>query len=352
MSSDQEPRRQLSRRTIVLAAAVAAVLVIAGVTALAWPRENEPTPHAAPNSSNEPSDNPLNGVKFYVDPDGHAPEQVRRWQGEGQTADATALRRIADQPVAKWLGNADAAGEAETAAKAAESSGRHALLVAYYIPHRDCGQYSSGGAENAAAYRDWIAKLAKGLAAHAATVILEPDAIPHTLDGCLDAEETAERYALLNEAVATLTANPDVAVYVDAGHASWIKDTSKLAQALTKVGIAKADGFALNVSNFETTSANTSYGKAISDHLDGMHFVIDTSRNGNGPYQDGDSDLRWCNPPGRALGSAPTTDTGIDRVDAFLWVKQPGDSDGSCRDGAPAAGQWWADYALKLAKTN
>jgi endoglucanase len=39
-------------------------------------------------------------------------------------------------------------------------------------------------------------------------------------------------------------------------------------------------------------------------------------------------------------------------VDAYLWVKQPGDSDGQCRTGAPAAGAWWADYALALAKAS
>ncbi|MCW2873942.1 glycoside hydrolase family 6 protein, partial [Actinacidiphila oryziradicis] len=36
-------------------------------------------------------------------------------------------------------------------------------------------------------------------------------------------------------------------------------------------------------------------------------------------------------------------------VDAYLWVKRPGESDGSCR-GAPPAGQWWSDYALRLAR--
>ncbi|MGH3927116.1 MAG: hypothetical protein ACRDTT_30325 [Pseudonocardiaceae bacterium] len=37
-------------------------------------------------------------------------------------------------------------------------------------------------------------------------------------------------------------------------------------------------------------------------------------------------------------------------MDAFLWIKEPGDSDGSCRPGEPAAGAWWPDYALTLAR--
>ena len=350
MSSDQGARRQLSRRTIVLAAVAGALLLVVGGTALAWPRD-EAAPEAAPTTTEAASDNPLHGVDFYVDPDSHAAEQVRVWQAEGQNADAATLRRIADEPVAKWIGSSDVTSKAETVAKAAESSGHRALLVAYNIPHRDCGQYSSGGAENAAAYREWIAGLANGLAAHAATVILEPDALPHTLDGCLEKTEATERYGLLREAIETLTANPDVTVYVDAGNASWIKDVTKISHALDLVGIAKADGFALNVSNFETTDKTVQYGRQLSSRLGGKHFVIDTSRNGRGPYQAGDSELRWCNPPGRALGAAPTTETGIDGVDAFLWVKQPGDSDGACRDDAPAAGSWWAEYALALAKS-
>ena len=32
-------------------------------------------------------------------------------------------------------------------------------------------------------------------------------------------------------------------------------------------------------------------------------------------------------------------------VDAFLWIKTPGESDGTC-SGGPAAGKWWGEYAL------
>jgi endoglucanase len=35
-------------------------------------------------------------------------------------------------------------------------------------------------------------------------------------------------------------------------------------------------------------------------------------------------------------------------LDALLWVKLPGESDGAC-NGGPAAGQWWQEIALELA---
>jgi endoglucanase len=103
-----------------------------------------------------------------------------------------------------------------------------------------------------------------------------------------------------------------------------------------------------------STEDNLAYGRQLSDAVPRKpHFVIDTSRNGAGPVE-GSGDVnggpRWCNPPGRVLGHAPTTETGDPRADALLWVKRPGESDGACRPGEPPAGAWWPDYALDLAK--
>ncbi|MBI3888987.1 glycoside hydrolase family 6 protein, partial [Candidatus Saccharibacteria bacterium] len=50
----------------------------------------------------------------------------------------------------------------------------------------------------------------------------------------------------------------------------------------------------------------------------------------------------------RSLGANPTLVTGISLVDAYLWIKTPGDSDGACGNDAPAAGQWWQPYADML----
>jgi endoglucanase len=86
------------------------------------------------------------------------------------------------------------------------------------------------------------------------------------------------------------------------------------------------------------------YGDRVSRLVNGKHYVIDTSRNGAGTAAN-----EWCNAKNQALGAAPTTDTKIPNADAFLWVKVPGQSDGTC-NGGPKAGAWWADYALELSK--
>jgi endoglucanase len=128
-----------------------------------------------------------------------------------------------------------------------------------------------------------------------------------------------------------------------------------------------------------------------------MPFVIDTSRNGRGtldtspyaadPYDQSASVIAglntgaWCNPPGAGAGLRPTPSTGVALVDAYLWIKTPGQSDGACaiEGGArawdftaynpwnltgdaesafdplwgmvdPAAGAWFPAQALELAE--
>lgn len=57
-----------------------------------------------------------------------------------------------------------------------------------------------------------------------------------------------------------------------------------------------------------------------------------------------------CNPSGRALGVPPTTATAGAHADAYLWVKHPGDSDGSCGRGEPGPGHFMNEYAIDLAR--
>ena len=120
-----------------------------------------------------------------------------------------------------------------------------------------------------------------------------------------------------------------------------------MARRLRSAGVGHVRGFALNVSNFMSNRSSKRYGRALARALGGSHFVIDTSRNGRGPrWANGAPQL--CNPPGRGLGRYPTAHTGSRSVDAYLWVKTPGESDGRCH-GDPSAGSWWPRYALGLA---
>ncbi|MYT97505.1 MULTISPECIES: glycoside hydrolase family 6 protein [unclassified Streptomyces] len=325
-----------------LAAATLAAALTAGCGA---PGSPSPTAADADPVRGEPA--PSAASPYWVDPDSDAARQVRAWDREGRKDDAKALRRIADRPVALWPAW-DAPGPEIVAATAdAARTKKTVVLVAYNIPHRDCGLYSAGGAKDADTYRSWIREFADAIGDAPATVVLEPDALPHIADGCTPPEHHAERYQLLSEAVDTLKAGARTTVYLDAGNPDWIVEPEKIAEPLRRAGIDRADGFSLNVSNFQSNASVKEYGALLSGSLGDAHYVIDTSRNGGGPLT-GDRAEAWCNPPGRALGTPPTTDTRDDRLDAYLWIKRPGESDGTCR-GGPEAGTWWPEYALGLA---
>ncbi|WP_189966350.1 glycoside hydrolase family 6 protein [Streptomyces violascens] len=287
---------------------------------------------------------------FWVNPDTGAARQLAAYAKAGDAAKAALIRKIAEQPVGEWIAGSDPQARVRGYTEAAAKAGRTALLVLYNIPHRDCGQFSKGGAPDDETYRAWVDEVARGIADRPATVVLEPDAVVHLVDGCTPNALHEARYALLKGAVERLKRQPATKVYVDAGNAGW-RSPDALDEPLRRAGIESADGFAVNVSNFQTTRASREFGERLSAKVGGKHFVIDTSRNGNGPYTQGDPAENWCNPPGRALGERPTTDTGGGPVDAYVWVKRPGESDGPCR-GGPRAGEWWPEYALGLASNS
>jgi endoglucanase len=301
-------------------------------------------------SGSKVTQQPKNSDPFWVNPSGNAAEQVAAYVKAGKKDDAEQIRKIAEQPTGEWIGPENPEQEARGFTEAAQKADRAAVLVLYDIPHRDCGQFSQGGAADGNAYKAWIDGVARGIGDRPATVILEPDAILHLVNQCTPAQFQEERYFLLKNAVAKLKSLKNTKVYLDAGNAGW-GHPDQIFQPLKQAGIDQADGFSVNVSNFYSTKDSIAYGKQLSAKVGGKHFVIDTSRNGNGPYTAGQADENWCNPPGRSLGEAPTTRTADPLVDAYLWVKRPGESDGTCK-GGPKAGQWWAEYALKLAKSS
>ncbi|MFE3741718.1 glycoside hydrolase family 6 protein [Streptomyces sp. NPDC059134] len=254
--------------------------------------------------------------------------------------------RIAARPAAVWFAayNPGAVtGEVRAVTAGAAGAGRVPVLVPYAIPDRDCGGASQGGAPDLAAYDGWIAEFAAGLGAGPSIVVLEPDSV--ALSDCLDAAAREARYASLARAARTIhAAAPAARVYFDAGHSGW-HPAERQAELLRAAGAASSgDGVFTNVANFHRTADEAAYARRVLAALGGparLGAVIDTSRNGNGAPTAG----KWCDPAGRALGRAPTTDTGEARIDAYLWVKLPGESDGC----TGAAGSFTPEGAYDLA---
>ncbi|MDQ3089600.1 MAG: glycoside hydrolase family 6 protein, partial [bacterium] len=281
-------------------------------------------------------------LKLYVNPNNPAQMQAKEW-AISRPVDSQIMEKIGNQSTAKWFGgwNADITGDVSKYVQAAKSKNSLPTLVIYNIPNRDCGSYSSGGADSNNSYLSWIQKVSNGLEATKVIIILEPDSLANI--DCLSIKLKTERYSMLKRAIEIIkTNNPSSMVYIDAGHSKWI-NANEIANRLNSAGISLANGFSLNVSNFISTEENIVYGQTVSNLTNKSHFVIDTSRNGVG------SNGEWCNPSGRALGKTPTLSTGNILIDAFLWIKVPGESDGNC-NGGPNAGVWWPEYALDMAK--
>ena len=289
------------------------------------------------------SANALAGATFWVDPSSSAKQTADAWRLT-RAADAAQMDKVASGAVARWIGNWNTNVQADVDAAVTTITGAGAvpIFVAYNIPQRDCGGLSGSSTTTADGYKSWITAFANGIGTRKSAVILEPDALA-AMD-CLSATDQQMRVDLLKFAVQTFAAKGGITIYLDAGHPGW-RSASTMASRLISAGVSMTQGFSLNVSNFLFTSDNESYGTQISSLVGGKHFVIDTGRNGLGPT----SDYQWCNPAGRALGTRPTTSTGNALVDAFLWIKTPGESDGAC-NGAPAAGAWMPDYALGMAQ--
>lgn len=294
----------------------------------------------APSTSVSPR-----GAVLWVNPGNSAASALRRVPTLSPTA--ALIAKIARQPQSTWIGEwltpAAATDYVQARVRAANSTGTVPTFVLYAIPSRDCGSYSAGGAGDARTYRSWVDGVSAGLAGGRAVVVAEPDAIASM--GCLSPQAQLERLDLLRYAVGSLTRNSRVSVYLDGGNARW-QPASTMAARLRLAGIGQARGFVVNAGNFDATQDEIAYGRQIGRELGAaVPFVVDTSRNGLGPFPGADG---WCNPPGRALGQRPTTSHPDPLVDALLWVKTPGLSDGTCR-GGPPAGTWWESYAVGLA---
>ncbi len=380
----ERAERRRARVRHGMAAAASAVVVIGTVTGLlaatddggaadeAGPKETQATtmeplpavPTASPSASASTSPKPSKSASKK--PSSKAPRksqsksssnglylygqsQVLDWVRENRDDPRRAQieTQIADRPAAVWF--ADYSPDTITSRVRDVTSGGAArgqvpTVVAYAIPDRDCGGHSQGGAPDLGAYDAWIEKFAAGLGSSEVIVILEPDSLAQI--DCLDGGQRGARYASLARAGRTLkAANPRARVYFDAGHSGWHSAT-KQASALRQAGAASAassDGIFTNVSNFHRTDDEVAYAQSVLSAMggpSGLGAVIDTSRNGNGPPPAGE----WCDPAGRKLGRPPTLTTGRSRIDAFLWIKLPGESDG-CK-GQP--GTFTPGYAYDL----
>ncbi len=366
---------------------------------------------------------PANTRFFTPKPASGSIPQIENLAEHGQFKNALLIAAMEATPQAVWLTGgtpSEVNGTVVTVMREATLERAVPIFVLYNIPGRDCGSYSAGGAEDTPTYEAWISAISTAIGDQKAVVLVEPDALANLPSDCgypstvNSTQLTADRYTQVNYAVTTLEAKPQTLVYLDAGNSDW-HAVGDMATRLVAAGIFKAQGFFSNVSNYRLSTYETHFDTWISECLafgtnpadggwrlgnygycasqyyspDGTvdpsniatwtysdqwyaanlgtavpttHFIVDTSRNGQGPldasvYAAAPYDQpaavvqtlingSWCNPPGRGLGTRTTANTSVPLLDAYLWVKTPGQSDGTC-DAAGGARAWdYTAYSL------
>ena len=247
-------RSELGR--VLRAAGLAGALlgVVAGSALAAGPRDLAPT------------------TRFAVRPaDPAALQQVADLRAAGDRANAALVADLTKVPQAAWFTSGTAnqvRAKVRRTVRQAARRGTVPVLVAYFIPGRDCAQYSAGGALTQQEYLAWIDGFAQGIGNHKAVVILEPDGlglIPSSCGGPRDGYPFTdeERFAELNGAVDRLEQQPKASVYLDGTHSHWLA-VGDISKRLVDAGVHRAQGFFVNLSNYQPTSNLVSYGTWIS----------------------------------------------------------------------------------------
>jgi len=387
-------------------------LLAAGLAACSTAPKSESSPVMASGSLTEASPanddpsfdpaagNPFAGAQFTINPD-----YVKQLESTASRHPeiANQIRAISVQPTAVWLDSIDHAKRVtETLKHAATQSknGRPMLtvFVVYDLPNRDCAAKSSSGelgieAGGLKRYRkEFIDPIAEQFAQfpdQRLVVVLEPDSLPHLATN-MSVPKCAQSEMAYRSSIAyavSKLAMPHVSIYLDAAHAGWLGwngNRTKMAQIFKQVlteagGADKIRGFATNVSNYNTLSdaegkklgpANPcpderTYVSKFSEELrrvgiTNKQFIIDTARNGRAVRKTWGS---WCNVKGAGLGARPVAGPDT-QIDAYFWIKPPGESDGvsdpsqprfdpACQSAdsapnAPQAGQWFEEYFLEL----
>ena len=195
---------------------------------------------------------------FWVNPDTSA----ARWVAANPNDPRAAVirDRIASVPQGTWFTHHNpnqVAGEVDAVVSAAAAAGKIPILVVYNAPNRDCGNHSSGGAPNHAAYRQWIDQVAAGLNGRPAYIILEPDVLPLMTNCMSQAEQQETQQSMAYAGQRLKAASSQARVYFDIGHSGWLSPGEAANRLIGAQIASSADGISSNVSNYNWTQTRS-----------------------------------------------------------------------------------------------
>ncbi|KAF8512987.1 cellulase [Gautieria morchelliformis] len=302
---------------------------------------------------------------------------------------ASKAAAVENVPVFFWMDVAAKVPTLGTYLAAAAAAGNNQLVqaVIYDLPDRDCAAESSAGEFSIAnggdamyqAYIDAIAAQVQKYPTVRVVFVVEPDGLANlvtnmSIQKCANA---ASSYKTLVAYAISKLQQPNVFLYLDAGHAGWLGWPANIAPAAQLFGQilasagpgAKVRGLATDVSNYNllrgtedpAQSPNPNYDEEL--YINALaplltsnnypaHFIVDQSRSGVSGLRAAEGD--WCNVKGAGLGIRPTTSTGNTLMDAdgtsntssVRYDTHCGQSDAA--QPAPEAGTWFQSYFQTL----
>ncbi|KAF9443221.1 glycoside hydrolase family 6 protein [Macrolepiota fuliginosa MF-IS2] len=366
-------------------------------------------------------DNPFVGYTQYANSNyaTEVEQTVQSLLAKNDTLNAARARTVKDVSTFLWIDSVANISRFETqlteAVRKQSATGAKYIFpfVIYNLPDRDCSAAASAGEFSVAnqgeqLYRQFVDRITSIVQAHSKAdqhlqfaIIVEPDSIGNIVTNtgvakCAGAADAYERgIAYVIEQLGRL---PNVALYLDAAHSNWLgwpgnleptaavfADILSIANGnqTNPTNPAKIRGFSTNVSNYNGYNPTTPdpiygagpdnpnwsefrYAQALQPFLEARglpaHFIIDQGRSGQQNIRSEGGN--WCNVNNAGYGIRPTTETGEDIVDALVWVKPGGESDGTSDETAarfdsncvgpnakipaPEAGTWFNDYVEML----
>jgi len=358
-------------------------------------------------------DNPFKGVQVYANYfyANEVQTTINAFAAKNDTAGVAAAKILQQVPTFMWLSTIyDISGLEPQLLNAraimdATQVQQTIPLVIYNLPNRDCAAFSSAGELDIeddglnrykTEYIDQIVSIIRKYPSLRYVLVIEPDSLANLVTN-LSIDKCAQAAATYKAGIAyaiTQFQDKNVAAYLDIGHSNWLGWESNLAPTAQLLAEVKQwagarnnkwRGFVSDVSNYNVyndTVADTIYGpgpdnpnwnewrffRALTPYLVNLglpsKFIVDQSRSGVIDIRKGSGS--WCNVNGAGLGMRPTTNTGDCNVDAIVWVKPPGESDGSSDPNAsrfdpncdnedayvpsPQAGSWNEPYVEMLIK--
>ncbi|KAF8674676.1 Glycosyl hydrolases family 6 [Rhizoctonia solani] len=317
--------------------------------------------------------NPFAGKTFYKSPHFRASveAEITRLNADGKTELAAKAAKVAEVPVFIWISDTAAvstiSGYLKDAAAIQKSTGKKQIvqLVVYNLPDRDCSAKASDGEfhlDNAgeARYEAYIKAVASQLQRYpevSVAVSLEPDSIGNLVTNlsvpkCGNAAPAHKR--LLGLAISLLQL-PNVSLYLDGAHAGWLgwpdnlaPTASVLAEILNNAKArnpkSTVRGLVTNVSNYNGLGNQEQQGRDELKYINDLaplltaagypaHFLVDQGRSGNQEAARDGGD--WCNFKYAGFGPRPSATTPSSLIDAIVWVKPGGESDGTSDPASP-----------------